>query len=522
MVNHQGKQLIYWGAGVFCKYILDYYDLKPDFLVDSNIDSAENLNGIKIINPNDIVFNKDMFIVITIKSETQTQEIKDQLKAHGLEENQNFCTFREYFDVWKMNATECLFYMEKQEWAFQDKILLMVPLLSVRNARGVIKFIRKYVEARNKERKEVVLLSDLKSISHKRASELVGTRVIDIPTFEECMESDIQPDILAEITEIERRKFENNNHIIRRDICIYKFYLEMLNVLKPEKVIMWGGWSITNYIVESIAKKKGIPYGYMEHGWLPGTYQVDPKGIMGQSEYAGSLEIQQCKDFVEDKYDIEQIKHFIKDTQLDTRIFQETKEDNRALENIDHNKKTIFLVGMDDYGMQMNPNNIYWSKYISSNVKSTEEALDRLVSICKENQYNLIFKPHPGNPVSDWIEKSNEIILVKKCAVDKLIKLADVVVSIGSAVDFKTLIYDKPLVQLGLNALVGKECTYVVKNKEDFKSKIEQAMSFGFTDKQRGNYNNLLQNLLQKYLWDDLTERTVRYGCLPERDFLNE
>ena len=80
---------------------------------------------------------------------------------------------------------------------------------------------------------------------------------------------------------------------------------------------------------------------------------------------------------------------------MDTRTFADTEEDNAALLRLDQNKKNIFLVGMDDHGMRMNPQNEYWKKYVSNVVESTEETLILLAELCKRNNWNLIFKPHP-------------------------------------------------------------------------------------------------------------------------------
>ena len=105
--------------------------------------------------------------------------------------------------------------------------------------------------------------------------------------------------------------------------------------------------------------------------------------------------------------------------------------------------------------------------------------------------------------------------------IDKLIKLADVVVSIASSVDYKTLIYGKPLVQLGIHTLLGKGCTYVVLEKGMLEKQICLALENGMTEEQIEKFDRLLQILLQKYLWDDLSDRSLRYGRSTDEDFLS-
>ena len=170
--------------------------------------------------------------------------------------------------------------------------------------------------------------------------------------------------------------------------------------------------------------------------------------------------------------------------------------------------------------MRMNPQNDYWKKYISNVVESTKEALFLLVKLCRKNNWNLIFKPHPGNCIYDLKNYTKDVICVCDMEIDRLIKLADVVVSIASVVDYKTLIYRKPLVQLGITTLLGKGCSYTVSEKGMLEEQILLALKNGMTEKQTENFNRLLQILLQRYLWDDMSERSIRYGLTVEQDFL--
>ena len=132
----------------------------------------------------------------------------------------------------------------------------------------------------------------------------------------------------------------------------------------------------------------------------------------------------------------------------------------------------------------------------------------------------LIFKPHPGEPVPELKCGLEDVIIVRSMEIDRLICLADVAVSIASAVDYKVLIYGKPLVQLGITGLLGKGCTYTVSKKEMLEEQIHLALKNGMTKEQTENYNRLLQILLQRYLWDDMSDRNIRYGLSVERDFL--
>ncbi len=67
---------------------------------------------------------------------------------------------------------------------------------------------------------------------------------------------------------------------------------------------------------------------------------------------------------------------------------------------------------------------------------------------------------------------------------------------------------------------MGKDCTYTVSEKKMLEEQILLALENGMTKMQTENFNRLLQILLQRYLWDDMSERSLRYGLTVDHDFL--
>ena len=404
--------------------------------------------------------------------------------------------------------------------------LLEIPLEGVRNHKDYMRFMSNYIQKRGA--KNCIVLTFLQAMNIELAVERIKCSVIPIP--KESAEDEIKRfelicDKLTEkelswIKELgERKKTDDTEKQFYYLVSLFYYYKTIIEIIRPSKIIIWSNWSGKSYILGYLARTYDIPYGYMEYGWIPGTYQVDPRGIAGQSEYAVNPHLFKNIE-IDNAYNIKQIKQYVKNKKLDTRTFSNTEADNTALLEMKKEKKTVFLVGMDDCGMKMNPKNIYWKKYISSVVESTEEALFLLVKLCRKNNWNLIFKPHPKNSVPELGEYSDDVILVKDMQIDRLIELADVVVSIASAVDYKALIYGKPLVQLGITGLLGKDCTYSVTEKNGLEEQLVLALKNGMTGRQTENFDRLLQILLQRYLWDDMSERSLRYGLTIEHDFL--
>lgn len=528
------KKIVYWGIGNICQYCLEEYsDITPSFFIDSNSEK-KSFFGKAVKYPDEICNWLDYFIIIVIKSNKAKMEIQKYLENKGLHKGEDFDTYEVFFSCANPTISMSIDLVDtyiKKHPEILNPIMLIVPLVSIRKNKDFIKFLSSYIKVRGYSR--CVVFSNLKVITSKMASNRLHCPVFYLPDIYNVMRGDdidldlvkwMKGELLEEelnwLEEMEDRKTSlDSDKSFYESIEIFYYYRSVIKLIKPSKLIIWGNWSRESYVLGHLADCYHIPHGYMEHGWIPGTYQVDPRGIAGQSEYAVNPQIFDTLE-IKEIYNIEQIKQYVIDQKLDTRNFINTEADDTALTRLKKNRKTVFLVGMGDDDMQMNPKNEYWKKYVSSVVESTEQALRLLNRVCKKNKWNLIFKPHPGNSVQSSEQDLEDIILVREMEIDRLIKLADVVVSIASAVDFKVLIYGKPLVQLGITGLLGKDCTYIVTEKQMLEKQIILALNNGMTQQQKENFNHMLQILLQKYLWDDMSDRSLRYGLTVEQDFL--
>lgn len=534
IIKKTDKEIVYWGIGSICKMCIEHYpENVPSFFIDSN-PGKRSFVGKEVKLPNEIINWWQYYIVITIKSSRASAEVQKYLERIGLRKDEDFCTYEEVFlcsnPTIQVSINLVDTYITKHPEVI-NPIMLVVPLVSHRSGKNLRRFFSNYIKKRGHNK--CVIFSNLQVITSEIASERLKCPVFYIPDTNSSIRGDdidmetargIKEKLLEQeinwIEDMEDKKSSpNKEQSIYESAEIYYYYKAVIERIKPSKIIIWGNWSRESYILGHLSSCYNIPCGYMEYGWIPGTFQVDPRGIAGQSEYAVNLHMFD-KSVIENIYNIEQIKQYVINKKLDNRTFVDTEEDNAALFRVKENMKNVFLVGMDDYGMQMNPKNGYWKKHISNIVESTEQALFLLSKLCKKNKWNLIFKPHPGNLVPNLGKDMEDVIIVRNMEIDRLIRLSDVVISISSAVEYKALIYGKPLVQLGITGLLGKGCTYVVTEKQMLEQQMISALNNGMTQKQKENFDRFLQILLQRYLWDDLSERSLRYGLTVEQDFL--
>lgn len=537
-MNNRGE-LVYWGAGIIGRTCLEQHpDIKPQYFIDSNWEKA-SINNIPVKKPDEIEDWNKIFIVITT---TAIDEIEALLNSKKLKKNENYIGYKDFFSVNRESLNENLVtvtsFLEKNK-IYKRATLIIAPVFVSRESNNMIRFFRQYGIKRYPQKS--ILFSDLGVLNEVEAQHMIGYPVFKLPEIciwrgilRGCDNIDkgslVHADFLSEnekewVMELEKRKtYANKELSYKITMEIYWYFKEILSILNPSKIIIWGGWDRESYILADLAQQLKIPYGFMEHGWIPGTIQFDRRGISGQSEYAVEPDRILGRSIRNKDMDIRAIKNYIAVNKMDTGKFRKIEEDETNLQCIDKRKKTVFFVGMGEHGMGINPQSDYWKKYVSSIFLSTKEAVLFVAEICKRNDWNFVFKPHPNPANQDELDKESlngNIIQVKYTEIDRLIQLADVVVSIASAVDYKVLMYEKPLVQVGHTTLYKKGCSYEVSSKEMIEDRIRAAMDNGMTKEQNENFELHMARLLENYLWDDLSERELRYGLSLDIDFFD-
>lgn len=519
------KKLVYWGIGKIGKDCLKYYPEKvPELIIDSNCADRE-WDGIPICKPEMVTDWKNLLVVITVVKSTP---IKEYLKKKGLTENIDFQDYKDFLNVYSENVEENILRLSNAVSKSSDltnRTLIFAPAFSARQSDVLINFLNQYAK-----QKKCVLITYWGIIPEKLVYEKLAFPVFHYATIpypggenegtglvDKTEKIALPAEDLIWIKELENRKQGTKNEPFWKYLLQSYWYQEkIIHIFNPREVVIWGGWGYGSSIYGYLCEKYHIPYGYMEYGWLPGTYQVEPKGFAGLGESVGLPNPETDVDFEK----INEIKQYITSRKLDTNTFFVNLEDEEKFRSIDGRKKTVFLIGMDDYGMAINPDSAYWKEYISSAVSSTKEAYEICKEICKKYHWNFIFKPHPNSERKNKIaDEDGESIMFQDMQIDKLIEKADVAVSIASAVNYKVLLYGTPLVQIGFTTLTGKGCCYEARIKEQIEDNLKRAMEQGMMRRQRENFDKHLSMLLDYYLWDDLSERELRYGQTFDRDF---
>lgn len=529
------RKTVFWGIGNICKTCLKWNDnINPDFYIDEKSECTE-FNGKKVVRSMQITDWNDIFVIITVANDV---EIKRCLREKGLTEGVDFVSYRDYFsqdEGIEANLANAGNIVNTQ--GNNHPTLFVVPLFTTRQNDKMINFFRQYIACRKEER--FIIQTNLEVLSAERAEEVMGAGVItepcicrfDSPVVDKNKElsiyKDDEPLLSKDETEwikgLESRKLsdENDEKLSR---VLYDYTKRLIDIINPKCIIIWGGWRRYSYILSRVAEIRGIPHGFMEYGWLPGTFQFDPCGIAGQGKCATISKKCDVDTVTSMEYEyIKNIFKYITDNKLDTMNFRKNEHEMKLVDG-DNNHRLVTFIGMSTTGTGIQPGSEYWKKYMSETFDSVEEAVEYAAKICSRNNIKMVFKPHPDMLIKQSfmdVLNTYEVIIVKDISIDYLIEASDVVVSMASAVDYKVLMYGKPLIKVGQTGMNEKGCTYEVKQSEQFEDNLLSAIANGQTDEQKYRYVCYVKELLDKYLWDDLEEKSIRYGRGINENFID-
>lgn len=540
----QDKKIVFWGTGKIANMCLKHFpDIVPQFFIDSNWNTTEKFQGFPVYRPDEVKDWDELFVIVAT-GVVAYEEIENLLKKKGLIKEKDYVYIRQFLGHHKKTVAESLAFIKDSIYkneCYKNSTLIYAAVFVNRISDILTNFFRAYGQSKQ----NCVFITLLNYFNEEYAEKQIGMPVFDVPSI--CMwpgkkrgnvlgledelehidefghESELSADEKKWLRNMEQRKSCLDQELSYKITAeIYWYFKKVFAMIQPKEVIIWGGWQRVQYILADISKRNNIPFGFMEFGWIPGTIQFDRRGIAGQSEYAVHPEKILNLPIMNKDMDMKAIREYIKKTQLDNGMFRLNDLDEESYSRIDKTRKTIFFVGMDDFGMKMNPQSEYWSEYVSSYFRSTLDAVLYVAKICERNDWNLVFKPHPSsvNDAGNGPAKlPQSLIFIRNMQIDRLIESADAVVSIASSVDYKALIYGKPLVSLGHTTLHEKGCCYEPKDMDDIERQLKLAVDNGMTEQQNANFERHMAQLLENYLWDDLSERDLRYGLSLDTDF---
>ena len=539
------KKKYIWGTGKFARY----YSYMCEDEIEAYIDNDESKKGSvfldkRVLHPSEIGNWDECFVIL---SSTYPVEIFEQLKKYGLYENIDFrieqfmpqnmdysfaykqCEaflkkMRDYSELRHNKRSRLLFwgahyeYERIVDYAFVEQLVknnnLDVYLVSSSHQIPFEKY-------RNKEYEDNIALFGLPFIfAYKTAVCMMETDYCTFQNKKERIENTYDVELYARQMDDDPAYEMIKGNNIDKIVMIILYTERMLDIINPEIMIIMDSVQPIHRIIRDVAEKKGITMIYTHAGVVPGTVAFDLGGEVGES--IPSLYPEAFKQLAVDANEIEfaqKVVNYLFQSRANRKKQPDKYTVSDLINLIDSNKKTIFFAGQNDVRSYMVPYSKKTQQYYSPVFSSSVEAANYIADICNDEDWNIVYKPHPMYKKNNEREMlSDSIIYIDECDINDLIDISDLTVTILSSINYISLIRNTPVLMLGYGWLKGSGCTYEAFDASQIHDQLKKAMHYGYTKEQKESFFRHMAQCLKYYVYDDNKCRELRYGRkLPDK-----
>lgn len=316
-----------------------------------------------------------------------------------------------------------------------------------------------------------------------------------------------------------RRKGKATKLYIQNILLAYRMiYKQAAECLKPDLVLIWSKFSAIHSMCDEFFKEQGIEVNYIEYGSLPGTYGLEGFGQMGESYPSREWE-----EFLQLPVDEKELEHadkvwnYLQNSGLNRNVQQADDVVEQVKAVMKPGRPVVLFAGNLDFDAGIVPYTYQSMKYHSPMFQTSDQALSYLSAIAIENDWNLVFKPHPS--IASFYEKRvpQNVIYIPSGNLNDLIDFADATVTIMSQTAYISCIRRRPMVMLGYNQIRNKGCVYDAYVHHEIESTIKEAIEKGFTKEKEQAFRKHIAQMCKYYLYDDGADRDLRYGQSVEK-----
>lgn len=520
------KENVIWGAGMFgSRLLMAMGEENISFFIDSNIKKSNQiLSGKKIYHPSSIKNWKELYIYVPYH---YYDEIKELLINKGLCENDDFIKYESKctvpYDIVRKNYIECINILNNLDNQYKGATLFWGGAWLTGSAyNSLARRIKQSVD------NKYIFLSE--DGNYERLDEDRNNKVLAAPMVcserlsfradgQDCSESRYEErknELFEKCLAQMKVSAEYQDDLSARQAMdmMYTFFAKLLDKISPRIVFTFACIYVSSMILDMLCKEKNVPVIYCHEGILPGTMCCDIDGEVGKSLPAVyDKKFKNLAITAKEKEDARNVWNYLYQSKLNRKVQPQNDVIQSIRQYIDKQKPTVLFLGQNDPLSHMIPYTDETRRYHSPIFESSLDAAVYLGKICERNHWNFVYKPHPNFVVADVKEiLPKSTIYVEFCDINNLIDLSDVVVTILSTSCYNALTRYKPVVMLGYTQTRGQGCTYEAFELEKIEERIKEALTDGFSDEMQQRFVEHIARLNKYYLYDDMTERELRYG----------
>ena len=131
----------------------------------------------------------------------------------------------------------------------------------------------------------------------------------------------------------------------------------------------------------------------------------------------------------------------------------------------------------------------------------TLDALKELVLVAERRDWCIMFKPHPNLAPRLPAVRSDNLVIIRETSGVECVKMADVTVTLASAISYLSLAHQKPTVLLGRNTLSGADAAYELESREGLDGVLQDALGHVDFQERLIRFNRHVSALLNTCLY---------------------
>lgn len=284
----------------------------------------------------------------------------------------------------------------------------------------------------------------------------------------------------------------------------FQLFCAWIDHIQPGFVFLWHQFRGLHYLAAEMLSQKEIPFGFTHLGCLPETIVFETGGEMGESWVA--REHQRFRSLPVNREDMQRAQRYIEfvvKNRLDRKpLTKEGQVDHLVKQLRGLGKKIIFYAGQFDRYAGLVPYDRNSRKFHSPYYTGTFDALLHLDQLAGQNNWTLLFKPHPNETqdIPGDLELRNTHFIPGANVFDCIYR-SDAVVTILSSISYLSRLHGRPTIMLGRNQISGKGCVHEVTDRNNVEKVITTTLENGYSPGMEDAWQTHIAQLLKYYLY---------------------
>ncbi len=276
---------------------------------------------------------------------------------------------------------------------------------------------------------------------------------------------------------------------------VYGASANVIKHLKPDLFLCWAPLTPYFGLAKDVCTGMGIPSLCFEHGFFKGSLLLDKGGLYGLSELCGK-ELEELSGWQDSRTYWETGERVL--SELRKERVDRYEADESLLYLPDSKGVKVLCLGTNDRAAGYSPAG---NDEHRANLREYNSSLEAALEVSRVNRGVTVFRPHPQMKEETIKGYAEGLVIDSNGPIENWLEWSDIIVSLGTNLEFAAMAFNKPVVQMVPSALTGKQVVYEVEDKGSVQRKLEEAKDASDFTRRRENLARFCGYLMRHYLY---------------------